>query len=425
MAIVLVGLNHKTAPVEVRERLAFTDEACAEGLRALVDGQVVSEGLIVSTCNRVEVLAATAAERINEGRERIKEFLSNSRAVSREDFSNHLYSHEDDAAVRHVFRVASSLDSMVVGEPQVLGQVRRAYSVAVEAGTAGRILNRLVHQAFHVAKRVRTETGIAASAVSISYTAVELGRKIFGSLKDRTVLVVGAGEMAELSAKHLVGAGVSRVLVTNRTAVAAQQLAAKFGGEAVDFSRLASHLAEADIVICSTGAGEYIITPKLAREALGIRRSRPAFFIDISVPRNIDPAVGQIPNLFIFDIDDLESVIASNIREREREAERAELIVESEVMQFQQSLRTLDIGPTLGALREKLQEIARAEMERQRQRLGPLTPEQERAVESLLMATVNKISHPIIYRLKSYHDAGEADDVQAWRDIFGLEEGEQ
>lgn len=422
MSIVLVGLNHKTAPVAVRERLAFTEEACAEGLRVLVDGEIVNEGLIFSTCNRVEVLAATGNERLIEGKERIEEFLSQSRCLPQEDFSGHLYSHADDAAVRHVFRVASSLDSMVVGEPQVLGQVRRAYSLAVEAGTAGRVLNRLVHQAFRVAKRVRTETGIASSAVSISYTAVELGRKVFGDLKDRTVLIVGAGEMAELSAKHLVNAGVSRVLVTNRTTSAAQQLASKFGGEALDFARLATHLAEADIVICSTGASEYLITPALAREALEIRRNRPAFFIDISVPRNIDPEVGRIPNLFIFDIDDLESVIASNIREREREAERAELIVESEVMQFQQSLRTLDIGPTLGALRDKLQEIARSEMTRQRQRLGHLTPEQERAIESLLMSTVNKISHPIIYRLKSSYDAGETDDVQAWRDIFGIEE---
>jgi glutamyl-tRNA reductase len=422
MSIVLVGLNHKTAPVAVRERLAFTEEACAEGLRVLVDGEIVNEGLIFSTCNRVEVLAATGDERLLEGKERIEDFLSQSRCLPHEDFSGHLYSHADDAAVRHVFRVASSLDSMVVGEPQVLGQVRRAYSLAVEAGTAGRVLNRLVHQAFHVAKRVRTETGIASSAVSISYTAVELGRKVFGNLKDRTVLIVGAGEMAELSAKHLVSAGVSRVLVTNRTESAARQLATKFKGEAVDFARLATHLAEADIVICSTGATEYLITPAIAREALEIRRNRPAFFIDISVPRNIDPEVGRIPNLFIFDIDDLESVIASNIREREREAERAELIVESEVMQFQQSLRTLDIGPTLGALREKLQEIARSEMLRQRPRLGTLTPEQERAIESLLMSTVNKISHPIIYRLKSSYDAGETDDVQAWRDIFGIEE---
>lgn len=424
MSIVLVGLNHKTAPVAVRERLAFSDEACAEGLRALVDGELVSEGLIVSTCNRVEVLAATS-ERLREGKERIEDFLSRSRCLPQEDFSGHLYSHTDDAAVRHVFRVASSLDSMVVGEPQVLGQVRRAYSLAVEAGTAGRVLNRLVHQAFHVAKRVRTETGIASSAVSISYTAVELGRKVFGDLKDRTVLIIGAGEMAELSAKHLVNAGVSRVLVTNRTASAAHKIASQFGGEAVDFTRLSAHLAEADILICSTGASEYVITPAIAREALERRRNRPAFFIDISVPRNIDPEVGRIPNLFIFDIDDLESVIASNIREREREAERAELIVESEVMQFQQSLRNLDIGPTLGALRGKLQDIARSEYIRQRQRLGELTPQQERAIESLLLSTVNKISHPIIYRLKSSYDEGRGEDVQAWRDTFGLEEGEE
>ncbi|PYS49544.1 MAG: glutamyl-tRNA reductase [Acidobacteria bacterium] len=379
----------------------------------------------MSTCNRVEILAAPPTERFAEGTDRIADFLSRSRAVAHEDFSQHLYSHADDAAVRHVFRVASSLDSMVVGEPQVLGQVRRAYSLAVEAGTAGRVLNRLVHQAFHVAKRVRTETGIAASAVSISYMAVELGRKVFGDLKGRTVLLVGAGEMAELSAKHLISAGVSRVLVTNRTEENARQIAAEFNGEAVEFSRLAACLAEADIVICSTAANQYLITPSIAREALEMRRNRPSFFIDISVPRNIDPEVGRIPNLFVFDIDDLESVIASNIREREREAERAELIVESEVMQFQQSLRTLDIGPTLGALRQKLQDIARAEMMRQRQRLGKLSPEQERAIEALLMSTVNKISHPIINRLKSSYDSGASDDVQSWRDVFGLERDEK
>jgi glutamyl-tRNA reductase len=424
MAIVLVGLNHKTAPIELRERLAFSDEACAEGLRLLVDGEVVNEGLIVSTCNRVEILAATPGEHFTEGAERIANFLSRSRTIAHEDVSKHLYSHADDAAVRHVFRVASSLDSMVLGEPQVLGQVRHAYSLAVEAGTAGRVLNRLVHQAFRVAKRVRTETGIAASAVSISYMAVELGRKIFGDLKGRTVMIIGAGEMAELSAKHLTSAGVSRVLVCNRTEENARQLAAQFDGEAVEFQRLSANLAEADIVICSTGASEYLITPAIAREALEKRRNRPSFFIDISVPRNIDPEVGQIPNLFVFDIDDLESVIASNIREREREATRAELIVESEVMQFQQSLRILDIGPTLGALREKLQGIARNEMARQRQRLGKLTPEQERAIEALLVSTVNKISHPIINRLKSSYDAGESEDVQTWRDVFGLEEGD-
>src|SRR6266436_3678698 len=228
MSIVLVGLNHRTAPVEVRERLAFSEESCRDGLRHLVDGNVVQEGLIVSTCNRVEILGSLKGIDENEGLERVTAFLSSNRSIARNEFDGHLYYHSDEVAVRHLFRVASSLDSMVVGEPQVLGQVRRAYSQAVEAGTAGRVLNRLVHHAFHVAKRVRAETGIAASAVSISYMAVELGKKIFGSLQGRSVLLIGAGEMAELSARHLISAGVSRVLVANRTKASADRLAAEF-----------------------------------------------------------------------------------------------------------------------------------------------------------------------------------------------------
>jgi glutamyl-tRNA reductase len=422
MSILLVGLNHKTAPVEVREQLAFSDEACSASLRQLVDGEVVREGLIVSTCNRVEILTAMGEAREELAQHRITQFLSEARSVPRERFSQHIYSHSDDAAVRHLFRVAASLDSMVVGEPQVLGQVRRAYSLAVEAGTTGRVLNRLVHHTLHVAKRVRSETGIAASAVSISYMAVELGRKIFDSLAGCTVLLIGAGEMAELSARHLVSAGAARVLVANRTRESAERLAAEFNGEAVDFERLSKHLAVADIVICSTGASEYVVTQAMAREALELRRNRPAFFIDISVPRNIDPAVGQLSNLFVFDIDDLEAVVTSNIREREREAERAELIVESEVMQFQQALRAMDIGPTLGALRQKMQSIARDELARHRTRLGQLTPEQEQAIEALLLSTVNKISHPVIHRLRHSHDTGDEENLKAWRDIFGLEE---
>jgi len=422
MSIVLVGINHKSAPVEVRERLAFTEEACSTGLRLLVDGDVVREGLIVSTCNRVEVLAETASERLTDTIERVKQFFSRTDSLPRSSFETHLYQHTDDEAVRHLFRVTSSLDSMVVGEPQVLGQVRRAYSIALEAGTAGRILNRLVHHAFRVAKRVRTETGIGANAVSISYMAVELGKKIFNTLEGRTALLIGAGEMAELSARHLLNSGVSRVLLANRTEERAGRLAAELGGETIDFAELSTHLAEADIIICSTAADQYLITEQMARESLSRRRNRPSFFIDISVPRNIDPAVGKIPNVFVFDIDDLESVISSNIREREREAERAELIVESEIMQFQQTLRVLDIGPTIGALRNKLQDIARLELTRQRNRLGPLTAEQETAVEALLVSTVNKISHPLLSHMRRSYDASDAETIQAWRDIFGLEE---
>ena len=422
MSIVLVGINHKSAPVEVRELLAFTEDACATGLRALVDGNVVREGLIVSTCNRVEVLAETASERLSDTIERVSQFLSKTDSLPRSFFETHLYQHTDDEAIRHLFRVTSSLDSMVVGEPQVLGQVRRAYSIALEAGTAGRILNRLVHHAFRVAKRVRTETGIGANAVSISYMAVELGKKIFNSLEGRTALLIGAGEMAELSARHLLNAGVSRVLLANRTEERAGRLAAELGGEPVNFDELTDHLAEADIIICSTAADEYLITEQMARAALSKRRNRPSFFIDISVPRNIDPAVGKIPNVFVFDIDDLESVISSNIREREREAERAELIVESEIMQFQQTLRVLDIGPTIGALRNKLQDIAKGELARQRNRLGPLTAEQEAAIQALLVSTVNKISHPLLSHMRRSYDASDAETIQAWRDIFGLEE---
>src|SRR6266850_2060676 len=422
MSIILVGVNHKSAPVEVRERLAFTEEACASGLRTLVDGELVREGLIVSTCNRVEVLAETASDRLNDTIERVNQFLGGTNGLPQSFFETHLYQHTDDEAVRHLFRVTSSLDSMVVGEPQVLGQLRRAYSIALEAGTTGRILNRLVHHAFRVAKRVRNETGIGANAVSISYMAVELGKKIFKSLEGQTALLIGAGEMAELSARHLVDAGVTRVLLANRTEEPAARLATELGGEAVSFDELSSYLAEADIVICSTAADHYVITEQMAREALNKRRNRPSFFIDISVPRNIDPAVGDIPNVFVFDIDDLESVILSNIREREREAERAELIVESEIMQFQQTLRMLDIGPTIGALRQKLQDIAKTEMTNQRNRLGSLTPEQERAVEALLVSTVNKISHPLLSHMRRSYDGTDAETIQAWRDIFGLEE---
>ena len=422
MSILLIGVNHKTAPVEIRERLAFNDEACANGLRQLVDGDIVREGLIVSTCNRVEIVGATASDQLEFGTGKLRQFLDMAAHVPAGFLDTHLYRHTNEDAVRHLFRVASSLDSMVVGEPQVLGQVRHAYALGVEAGTVGRVLNRLVHHTFRVAKRVRTETGIAANAVSISYMAVELGKKIFDSLKGCAVLLIGAGEMAELSARHLVNAGVSRVVIANRTEESARQIADEFGAASIPLEQLDQVLHEADVVICSTGAPNYVLTEERTRKALERRRNRPTCFIDISVPRNIDPAVSNIPNVFVFDIDDLESVISSNIREREREAERAELIVQSEVMQFQQKLRLMDIGPSIGALRQNMQDIARAEMARQRKRLGPLTKDQETAIESLLLSTVNKISHPIINQMRRFYEASETDTSAAAKDPFGLEE---
>ena len=421
MSILLIGVNHKTAPVEIRERLALNDQACSDGLRQLVDGEIVREGLIVSTCNRVEILGATATDQMEFGAGKLRQFLDLAARVPEGFLDTHLYHHTDEEAVRHLFRVASSLDSMVLGEPQVLGQVRHAYALGVEAGTVGRVLNRLVHHTFRVAKRVRTETGIAANAVSISYMAVELGKKIFDSLKDCAVLLIGAGEMAELSARHLMNAGVSRVVIANRTEEAARQIAGEFGAATVPLEQLDQVLHEADVIICSTGAPNYVLTEERTRKALERRRNRPTCFIDISVPRNVDPAVSKIPNVFLFDIDDLESVISSNIREREREAERAELIVQSEVMQFQQKLRLMDIGPSIGALRQNMQDIARAELARQRKRLGPLTADQESAVESLLLSTVNKISHPILNQMRRFYEGGEPDNAGT-KDPFGLEE---
>ena len=416
MTIALAGISHKTAPVEVRELLAFTNEACAEGLRRLVDGEVVREGLIISTCNRVEVLASLNPAYREEAAARVSRFLSEVRTIPMSVFRQHLYTHAGTEAVRHLFRVASSLDSMVVGEPQILGQVRRAYTLAVESGTAGRVMHRLMHHAFHAAKRVRSETNIAANAVSVSYVAVELGRKIFGSLDGRTVLLIGAGEMAELAARHLKGEGASRILVANRTRETAERLAEGFGAESVEYSSLASRLSEADIVICSTGAPGYVLTKEMARRALEERRNRPIFFIDISVPRNIDPRVAELSNLFLFDVDDLESVVASNIRERECEATRAETIIEAEVARFEQSLVSLEIGPKLGALKQEFQDLALKELRRQRRQLGDLTPEQERAVEALLISTVNKISHPVMMEMRRSYEMVEHEFENVWRE---------
>ncbi|HJQ34557.1 MAG TPA: glutamyl-tRNA reductase [Pyrinomonadaceae bacterium] len=423
MSIVLTGLSHKTAPVEVRECLALAKDRVGGALERLVDGRVVREALIVSTCNRVEVLAAVDDGREAEGAARVLDAMAGTDPRRRELLSPHLYTRTDADAVRHVFRVASSLDSMVVGEPQILGQVRQAYAQAVEAGTAGRTLHRLMHHAFHTAKRVRSETEIASSAVSVSYAAVELGRKILETLEGRTVLLVGAGEMAELAARHLKSAGASRLLVANRTLATAERLAEEFGGSAISLERISEALAEADIVICSTGAREYVITPELARRSREARRNAPTFYVDISVPRNIDPAVAEVNNLFVFDVDDLEAVVASNLRERAREAERAERIVEAEAKQFEEVLRSLDIGPQIGAFRQELQDIARCEFAKNRVRLGELTPEQERAVEALLVSAANKIAHPAIQVMRRAAEVTREREAKLEREVnseFGL-----
>jgi glutamyl-tRNA reductase len=421
MTIVLLGTSHKTAPVELRERLAFPDDELPTALVSLVDGDVVGEAWMVSTCNRLEVVvAASAADRAVS---RIRSFLAQSRRIDSSDLARHVYERRDREAVHHLFRVASSLDSLVVGEPQILGQVRDAYKVALDVGTVGRELSPLLQYAFAVAKRVRTETAIGANAVSVSFAAVELARKIFDSLKDKTVMLVGAGEMAELAARHFLEAGAIRMLVTNRTRARAEALAADFGGETLPFDAIHRGLAAADVVVCSTSAPDYVIRAADVRQALEERRNRPVFLIDISVPRQIEPSAGDADNVYLFDIDDLQRAVEANIRQREREASLAERIVEGEVVEYIGRTRVGEIGPTVAELKGHLNDIAAGEFDRLRRRLGGLSPQQEEAIRTVLLPSIiNKISHPMITHMR---DATREDhegrvSVSVWRRIFRL-----
>jgi glutamyl-tRNA reductase len=420
MGIVLIGVSHKTAPVETRERLAFAESTLPGALREIVDHQTISESLIVSTCNRVEILAATPgadAEETERSIARLYDFIHRHHGCARESFNGHFYHHADLDAIRHVFRVASSLDSMVVGEPQILGQVKEAFHRAQEAQTVGHTLNRLMSRAFAVAKRVRNETGIASSAVSISFVAVELARKVFEELTGLTVLLIGAGEMAELAARHLINYGASRILIANRTYENAERLAQELNGAAIRFEETERRLPEADIIICSTGAPHYLIRQDQARRALDARRNRPMLMVDISVPRNIDPVVSELDNVFAFDIDDLEAVTRVNLQEREREALRAEAIIETEAEHFAATLTEGDINAVIGAFRREIGALALSEFERSRKRLGPLTAEQEEAIRIMLNAVVNKFTHPIIKQLRESEE-GHSAYLDAFRELY-------
>ncbi len=426
MTIVLVGLNHRTAPIEVRECLAFTEAELPEALRQLVDGTTIAEGLILSTCNRVEILAATpSAERA--ALERIRAFLRDQRPIPPSAYEAALYVRVDQEAVRHLFRVTAGLDSLVLGEPQIFGQVKDAYARAIAAGTVGKTLHLLVPRAFSVAKRVRTETAIGEEAVSVGSIAVELARKIFDDLRERTVLLVGAGEMAELTVRHLLTSGVRHLLICNRTRERAEQLAARFGAEALPLEELPTFLARADILICSAGGTEYVVRREHVAAAMLARRNRPLFLIDISVPRTVEPNVGQLANVFLYDMDDLEQIARTHLEHRRDEAVRAEVIVDQAVEAFMKSLRSLEIGPVIAAFRRRLQEIAYGELERHRRYLGALTPEQERALRHLLESIINKFAHPAIARLHqaARDDAQRPEELsvlELWRDILDAQE---
>jgi glutamyl-tRNA reductase len=419
MNIIVVGLSHHSAPIDLREKLAFDANSIEEPLRELVSLPDIAEGLIVSTCNRVEVYAVTRD--IAAGIAQIKRFLADFHALSFEAVEPHLYGYHGEHAIRHVFRVAASLDSLVVGEAQILGQIKAAYGYAAEYKSSGLILNRFLHKAFSVAKRIRTETGIASSAVSVAFAAVELAKKIFGSLSDKTVLLIGAGEMGELAAKHFVSGGVRDVLVANRTFERGERLAEEFGGRAVRFDDLFDHLHKADIVLSSTGAAHFILEPKRVSEVLRRRKLRPMFFIDIAVPRDIDPEVNSLENVYLYNTDDLQGVVENNLEQRRREAEKAEEIVAGEIGQFQAWLASLEVVPTIVALRNHFEGIRRAELAKTLSSWKDLSPEEEKRLELLTSAIINKLLHVPTNVLKQTGQGNRTDlYLDAVRNLFAL-----
>ena len=422
MNIVVVGLSHKTATVEVREKLAFSPTQMEKPLNALIGLDGIIEGVIVSTCNRVEIYVTTRD--IAGGIARVKRFLADYHNFPLETLENHVYALHGEEAIRHVFRVASSLDSMVVGEPQILGQIKTSYGYAAEYKSSGIILNRFLHKAFSVAKRVRTETKIASSAVSVAFAAVELARKIFSDLSDKTVMLIGAGEMCELAAKHFLNNGVRGLMVTNRTFERAEKLAEEFDGKAVRFDDLFDQLHKADIVLSSTGAPHTIIGAGDLEAVMRRRRQKPMFFIDIAIPRDIDPAVNDVDNVYLFTVDDLQEVVASNLQQRKEEANKAEAIVNEEIGQFFKWLSSLEVTPTIVALRNKFDEIRRAELDKTLAGWKDIPPDGQKRLEALTNAIMNKLLHPPTTLIKQSGQGGRTDlYVDAVRALYGLEIG--
>jgi glutamyl-tRNA reductase len=398
MQIVVVGLSHKTAPVEIRECFSFQEPAFDVGLEELRKKRSIEECLILSTCNRVEVYAVS--EDAETCVEDIKRFLSEFHNVKEEQFSSYFYTLTGRSAVRHLFRVASSLDSMVIGEPQILGQVKEAFRAAANKGTVRLILNRLFHTAFFVAKKVRAETGIGTQSVSISYVAVELAKRIFDDLSRRTVMLIGAGDMAELAARHLIKAGIRELIIASRRRENAKALADALNGKAVKMEEVYYLLKEADIVITATGSADFIIRPQHVREALKLRKNEPMFMIDIAVPRDIDPRIEEIPNVYLYDIDDLKAVLDDNMKTRRENAEKAEEVVLEGERHFLGWLDALKVFPTIIELKRRFDDIKAMEIEKALRRLGNFSDREKKIIESMASGIIGKILHNPLMNLK-------------------------
>jgi glutamyl-tRNA reductase len=418
MNVLVVGLNHKVADVDVREKLAFNGPKLEEGLLKFRDVPEVLEAVILSTCNRVELYANVNDSQKASGN--IKSFLSEFHGINRNSLDSGLYIYDGVDAARHIFRVASSLDSMVVGEPQILGQLKAAFELALNKKTTGILLNKLMKKAISVAKRVRTETRIAENAVSISFAAVELAKKIFTDLSKRVFMLLGAGEMAELAAKHLISSGVKEVLVSNRTYNRACDLAQEFNGKPVRFEEFLNEMPHADIVICSTGAPSYIVSKGQMQKVMKERKQRQVFIIDISVPRNIDPEVNNLENVYLYNVDDLQGVVDSNVFERKKEAEKAEGIIDEEMETFLKWQSTLDSVPTIISIREKAEEIKKEELDKLFHKMPGLGEKETEAITYMATALMNKLIHPPTAALKE--DSEDKDILVATiRKLYGID----
>jgi len=419
MNLALIGVNHKTAPIALRERIAISRDDLPETTRALAALPGVTECMIVSTCNRVEILAAVEGSGVE-----LSGFIASHFGLDAQVLAPHLYEHRDQEAVRHLFRVAASLDSMVVGEPQILGQVKEAFAVARATGTVAGQLEHLLQSAFAAAKKVRTETEIGSNSVSIASVAVELAKKIFGSLQGRTVFLVGAGKMSELAARHLVAQGASTILVTNRTLERAERMAERFTGSVVPkvlpWDELYEAAAQADIVISSTGAPYPIFRKEHAQQFLHKRKNRPMFFIDIALPRDVEPEINNLEGIFLYDIDDLQAVAASHMEERSREAADAEALIAVEVERYQQKQKTVNIAPMIVGLQHRAEDLRQAELKRAQARLGSLTPEQMAAVEAMSRSLVNKFLHPTMQALKQAARESDVARIEGIRETWSL-----
>ncbi|MER1988208.1 MAG: glutamyl-tRNA reductase [Solibacillus isronensis] len=421
MHTLVVGLNYKTAPVEIREKLSFIESDLPNAMEALQKQKSILENVIISTCNRTEIYAVV--DQLHTGRYYIKQFLANWFNIPMEQFEDHLFIREEDESLNHLFRVTAGIDSMVLGETQILGQVKKSFLQGQEIGTTGTVYNQLFKQAVTFAKRAHSETAIGENAVSVSYAAVELAKKIFGSLKDKHVAILGAGKMGELAIQNLYGNGVGKVTVINRTFEKAQNLASKFDGDAKAMNELQCTLLEADILISSTGATDYVIDQDLMKDVAKFRKGDPLFMVDIAVPRDLDPRIGDVPNVFLYDIDDLQGIVQANLAERERAANEITAMIQEEIIQFKDWFNTLGVVPVISALRKKAATIQEETMISIENKMPNLTERERKILNKHTKSIINQLLKTPILQAKELANEKNAEaQLALFQQIFGIED---